>query len=37
MQLWYSSIGCERYKLVDDMTNDNVDSLYVKKIALNNW
>jgi hypothetical protein len=34
---WWGPIAYERYKLVDDMTVDDVDSLHVKIIALNDW
>jgi hypothetical protein len=29
-------VACERYKMVDDVTVDDVDSLHIKRITLNN-
>jgi hypothetical protein len=32
---WCGPVACERYKLVDDMAYDDVDSLHVKRIVIN--
>jgi hypothetical protein len=34
---WYGPVVYRGYKLMDDMTIDNVDSLHVRRIGLNNW
>jgi hypothetical protein len=34
---WCGSVAYKRYKLMDEVVIDDVNSLHVKKIILNNW
>jgi hypothetical protein len=34
---WYGPVACERYKWIDDVSVNDMDSLHVKRIILNDW